>query len=362
MVVSMSFSQKYFYAAGIGINKSFIKLNNNNFENADKISGVTSLEVNNTYSFQKKFDSKNPLNWFRFFEVSGLVYRELAPRHFVGLKINATEMNQTYTEYPLEWNSEEKFDVAANQVKVFYPIVTTTLCYHYNIKKRFEPNAGLSVNKLFYRSEKNVFYQSNPMKSLFFTVDLGLRVSVINNLQLYANYNIGFNKIVDDKITILSPTAYGYPAANFTATNNGNSFHAGLYYNFNKPTKKHSFKKPSFNKRKGDYNTRYTMVDTNVVEVCFYDDGRNDGDAVDFYVDDHLMVANIVTDSTRKCYTLYVNNKETVLKIVSRSEGDMPPNTASILIKKGPRIYENFKYNIDDKNSLKIYLKYEEPD
>lgn len=354
-------AQKYKFSGMIGINKSFINLSNSDNYDANKINNVTSIQNDYTWSFQKQFESKNALNWLRFLEYSVSVEKELKKNHTLGFKLTGAEMNNTYTEYPLEWGSDKKFEVPANQFTVLYSIISPSIYYSLKIKERIEPSLGLSVNKLIYQKQKNIFYESNQQKKLFFTIDVGIGLWLTNSFKAYAIYNQSFTPIAKDKITLNSPTAYGHKPANFTGTNTGSSFHTGLSYRFN--TAKSDGKPVKLrNKKQSKYNSRYTVVDTSVIEVCFYDKSNNDGDIVDFYVNGHLLKSNIVTDSTQSCFTIYINQKETELRIVAVNDGDIPPNTASVLIKSKSHVFENFRYSLDNKHTLKIYLKFEPKD
>lgn len=353
--------QKYKFSGMIGINKSFVNLSNSDNYDANKINNVTSIQSDQTWSFQKQFESKNALNWLRFLEYSVSVEKELKKNQTLGLKLTGAEMNNTYTEYPLEWGSDKKFEVPANQFTVLYTLISPSMFYSLKIKERIEPTIGLSVNKLIYQKQKNIFYESNQQKKIFFTLDVGIGLWLTKSFKAYAIYNQSFTPIATDKITLYSPTAYGHKPANFIGTNTGSSFHTGLSYRFN--TAKSSVKPfKNSNKKQSKYNSRYTVVDTSVIEVCFYDKSNNDGDIVDFYVNGHLLKSNIVTDSTQSCFTIYINQKETELRIVAVNDGEIPPNTASVLIKSKSHVFENFRYSLDNKHTLKIYLKYEPKD
>ncbi|MGY5352116.1 hypothetical protein ACXGQW_06070 [Wenyingzhuangia sp. IMCC45533] len=67
-----------------------------------------------------------------------------------------------------------------------------------------------------------------------------------------------------------------------------------------------------------------------VLKLEVWDNGQIDGDVIDLYVDDKIILRGFTISSQVKTINIPLNKKRTVIKVVSKSEGKTPQTTASL--------------------------------
>ncbi len=96
-------------------------------------------------------------------------------------------------------------------------------------------------------------------------------------------------------------------------------------------------------------------IKSNQVEIEIWDEAIEDGDVIDLYQNDVLILNHYEILNKKKKITIKLEKPETVFKVQAISEGYKPPNTAQLQIIDGKRVFE-MKTNLkkDDITTLTI--------
>jgi hypothetical protein len=89
---------------------------------------------------------------------------------------------------------------------------------------------------------------------------------------------------------------------------------------------------------------------SNTINVAIYDGGQEDGDIIDVYVDNKLVLKNYTVSKTPKKLPVSLINKQTYLKIVAKNVGTISTNTAVLEL-------SNNSYTVRALTNLKVNEK-----
>lgn len=89
---------------------------------------------------------------------------------------------------------------------------------------------------------------------------------------------------------------------------------------------------------------------TDTVLVSIYDGGQEDGDIIDVYVDDKLILKDYLISKTPKNTPIKLTSKQTLLKIVAKNVGTISTNTAVLEL-------SNDSYTVRALTNLKVNEK-----
>lgn len=107
---------------------------------------------------------------------------------------------------------------------------------------------------------------------------------------------------------------------------------------------------------------REIKVDSGLIQLDFYDNGYIDGDIISVYVDKQPVISNNML--TTKPLTVHVKIDSTHLLrevvMVGENLGEIPPNTALMIITAGSKRYKLF-LSADDKKNAMVRFVYEDP-
>jgi hypothetical protein len=103
-------------------------------------------------------------------------------------------------------------------------------------------------------------------------------------------------------------------------------------------------------------------VDTGMIRLDFYDNAQIDGDIITVLLNNQPLASN--QKLTAKPITLEIkvdlNNKEQEVTMVAENLGDIPPNTALLIITVGTKKYQLYLTSTEKKNAQVRFI-YESP-
>jgi len=77
---------------------------------------------------------------------------------------------------------------------------------------------------------------------------------------------------------------------------------------------------------------------TSTVNISFYDFGTDDGDIIDVYLNNVLVISNLTLTKSKQSFDLQLNTGDNYLIVKALNEGRIPPNTCAINVNSGRRI------------------------
>jgi hypothetical protein len=103
-------------------------------------------------------------------------------------------------------------------------------------------------------------------------------------------------------------------------------------------------------------------VDTGTIKLDFYDNAQIDGDIISVLLNNKPLVSNQKLTSKPISLEIKVdlNNKEQEITMVAENLGDIPPNTALLIITAGKKRYQLYLTSTDKKNAQVRFI-YEKP-
>jgi hypothetical protein len=103
-------------------------------------------------------------------------------------------------------------------------------------------------------------------------------------------------------------------------------------------------------------------VDTGIIRLDFYDNAQVDGDIISVLLNNTPLASN--QKLTSKPITLEIkvdlDNKEQEITMVAENQGDIPPNTALLIITAGNKRYQLYLTSTEKKNAQVRFI-YEQP-
>jgi hypothetical protein len=94
-------------------------------------------------------------------------------------------------------------------------------------------------------------------------------------------------------------------------------------------------------------------VDTGMIRLDFYDNAQIDGDIITVLLNDQPLASN--QKLTARPITIEIkvdlNNKEQEVTMVAENSGDIPPNTALLIITAGSKKYQLYLTSTENKNA-----------
>lgn len=77
---------------------------------------------------------------------------------------------------------------------------------------------------------------------------------------------------------------------------------------------------------------------TSKVNISFYDFGTDDGDIIDVYLNNVLVISNLTLTKSKQSFDLTLNTGDNYLIVKALNEGSIPPNTCAINVNSGRKI------------------------
>jgi hypothetical protein len=131
---------------------------------------------------------------------------------------------------------------------------------------------------------------------------------------------------------------------------------------FDKSTFKPELKlPPTLTKRKAEL-VREIRVDTGLIKMDFYDNGQIDGDTISVYVNGMPTVSNKRLGTKPISISVRIDLKRTEQEVIMVGEnmGEIPPNTALMIINAGDKRYQLYLTSDEKKNAMVRFI-YENP-
>lgn len=131
---------------------------------------------------------------------------------------------------------------------------------------------------------------------------------------------------------------------------------------FDKSTFKPDFKlPPTLTKRKAEL-VKEIKVDTGTIFIDFYDNGQVDGDTISVYANGMPVVSNkrLTTKPVSITVRIDMKRQEQELIMVGENLGDIPPNTALMIVNAGEKRYQLYLTSDEQKNAMVRFI-YEKP-
>lgn len=118
---------------------------------------------------------------------------------------------------------------------------------------------------------------------------------------------------------------------------------------------------PSLTKRKAEL-VREIKVDTGVIHIDFYDNGQIDGDTISVYVNNMPSVSYKRLSAKPISISVKIDPKKTEQEVIMVGEnlGEIPPNTALMIINAGEKRYQLYLTSDETKNAMVRFI-YEKP-
>ncbi len=118
---------------------------------------------------------------------------------------------------------------------------------------------------------------------------------------------------------------------------------------------------PTLTKRKAEL-VREIKVDTGVIHIDFYDNGQIDGDTISVYVNNMPTVSNKRLTAKPISISVKIDPKRTEQEVIMVGEnlGEIPPNTALMIINAGEKRYQLYLTSDETKNAMVRFI-YEKP-
>ncbi len=104
------------------------------------------------------------------------------------------------------------------------------------------------------------------------------------------------------------------------------------------------------------------IVDSQDVSIEFYDNGQIDGDTISVYHDNKMIVSSQRLTYSPIRMNVHIQKDIPVYEfiVVAENLGDVPPNTALVIISSGSKHYE-INIASDEERNAKIVLQYQKP-
>ena len=124
-------------------------------------------------------------------------------------------------------------------------------------------------------------------------------------------------------------------------------------------------KKTSFTFRKNDFFGRKVLpldtvfVTNDTIEISIWDNLKEDGDIISFYLNEEKVLANYTLRHLQKKIKVVCKNGMNELILFAHNLGTEPPNTASISIKQNNKVLKEIILKSDMNKSESIIIKKE---
>jgi hypothetical protein len=107
---------------------------------------------------------------------------------------------------------------------------------------------------------------------------------------------------------------------------------------------------------------REIRVDTGNIKIDFYDNGQIDGDTISVYVNGMPVVSAKRLGSKPVSINVRIDLKRTEQEVIMVGEnmGEIPPNTALMIINAGEKRYQLYLTSDEKKNAMVRFI-YEKP-
>ncbi len=131
---------------------------------------------------------------------------------------------------------------------------------------------------------------------------------------------------------------------------------------FEKSSFKPDFKlPPTLTKRKAEL-VKEIKVDTGTIQIDFYDNGQIDGDTISVYANGMPIVSNKRLTAKPVSITIHIDLKKTEQELIMVGEnlGEIPPNTALMIVNAGDKRYQLYLTSDEQKNAMVRFI-YEKP-
>ncbi len=131
---------------------------------------------------------------------------------------------------------------------------------------------------------------------------------------------------------------------------------------FDKSSFKPDFKlPPTLTNRKAEL-VKEILVDTGTITMDFYDNGQIDNDTISVYVNGLTVVSNRRLSTKPVSMTIHIDLKrpEQEVIMVGENMGDIPPNTALMIVNAGDKRYQLYLASDEKKNAM-VRFKYSPP-
>ena len=104
-------------------------------------------------------------------------------------------------------------------------------------------------------------------------------------------------------------------------------------------------------------------VDTGTIRLDFYDNAQIDGDIISVLLDNKPLITNQVLTARPITVEIKVDlaHTEQEITMVAENQGDIPPNTALLIITAGKKKYRLYLASTEKKNA-QVRIIYEKPD
>ena len=119
---------------------------------------------------------------------------------------------------------------------------------------------------------------------------------------------------------------------------------------------------PEVLKKRENVLTQTFIVDSEDVNVEFYDNGQIDGDTISVYHDNQQIITDKMLTYTPITMKVHIEKENPIYEfiVVAENLGAVPPNTALVIISSGSKHYE-INIASDEQRNAKIVLKYQQP-
>lgn len=104
-------------------------------------------------------------------------------------------------------------------------------------------------------------------------------------------------------------------------------------------------------------------VDTGIIHLDFYDNAQIDGDMISVLLNNKPLITNQMLSAKPIKLEIKVDlvNTEQEITMVAQNQGDIPPNTALLLVTAGKKRYQLYLSSTDKKNAQVTFI-YEKPE
>ncbi len=104
-------------------------------------------------------------------------------------------------------------------------------------------------------------------------------------------------------------------------------------------------------------------VDTGIIHLDFYDNAQIDGDIISILLNNKPLISNQMLSAKPIRVDIKVDlvNTEQEITMVAENQGDIPPNTALLIITAGDKRYQLYLSSTDKKNAQVRFI-YEKPE
>lgn len=104
-------------------------------------------------------------------------------------------------------------------------------------------------------------------------------------------------------------------------------------------------------------------VDTGIINLDFYDNAQIDGDIISVLLNDKPLISNQMLSAKPIRLEIKVDlvNTEQEITMVAENQGDIPPNTALLIVTAGDKRYQLYLSSTDKKNAQVRFI-YEKPE